>query len=162
MKSIYIILIASFVTLVFVASITTIVMVFNTKTVVNNRFMVIGDYSFEMLSGPDEYGDIEIRVKNIKGIPFTCDEYANEIEGVGSIISTEWVEFASIVGRSERTMKIHHTSGLLVDTQLKGIVSDEKNHKLVDYDVTAVACGYNSPDPNNLVFESASNFFGIN
>jgi len=152
MKRIKLILIGFFVALVFVASITTIVTLFTTEKVVHNYFMVVGDYTFEVLNGPDEYGDLNVRIRNTKDSLFTYTQYYNDADASKRLCYGD-LSVASIHNARQRTITIHKTSGLFI------YPNHEKN--VSGYREVPIGTTYDLKKGEFKVFESASNFFGI-
>lgn len=130
--------------------------------IAHNTFQTVGDYSFEMLSAPNEYGDIDIYVKNIKGIGFDYYEEFNDPDRLNRYCKSKMYSpvFMPLMADSkpklptERTITIHRTSGLVILTSPKEDNPDTKQlAKIVPSSLW--------PDDKNTIFKSASNFFNI-
>lgn len=111
---------------------------------IHHRFVVVGDYSFEALNNPNEYGEIDVLVKNIKGETFDYKQAFNDVDAIkrftyrnmNTMISPSEYE-------AEWKISIHVKSGLVLYPYSK--------NELSIHDAANKA----------KVFESASNFFDI-
>ncbi|MEI7558006.1 MAG: hypothetical protein WCJ45_04180 [bacterium] len=111
---------------------------------VHNHFVVVGDYTFEALGNPNEYGEIDVLVKNIKG---ECFDYKQAFNDVDAIKRFTYRDMNTMISPSEYEaewkISIHVKSGLVLYPYSK--------NELSIHDAANKA----------KVFESASNFFDI-
>jgi hypothetical protein len=117
------------------------------EQIVHNRFVVLGDYTFEVLSGPNEDGDMKVKIVNRKDSLFSYLE-RTAYEG---LCSTDIAfEFA------EKTISLHKNSGLSIYPKSR------KMKRGIDFKITDVMA-FDAPiEPSKgNVFESATNFFNI-
>jgi len=124
----------------------TVIVNLNSKEqgVAHDRFVVVENYTFEVLSNPDEYGDMDVLVKNIKG---ECFDYKQAFNDVDAIKRFTYREMNTMISTSEYKaewkINMHVKSGLVLYLYSKDELSihDAAN--------------------KSKVFESASNFFNI-
>ncbi|MEI8252454.1 MAG: hypothetical protein WCG25_01565 [bacterium] len=129
--------------------------------VAHNRFVVVGNYTFEMISGPDEYQKIKIKIRNTNGEGFDYLEHFNDSEAFSNYhyaqaICGVTIPLHEISLPSERTIEILNSSGLIIYPQSKKITDNVKLDNIKDLsDITEDQL------KEGMVFEYASNFFGI-
>ncbi|MEI6426439.1 MAG: hypothetical protein WCO66_03740 [Candidatus Absconditabacteria bacterium] len=126
------------------------------EQIVHNRFVVLGDYTFEVLSGPNEDGDMKVKIVNRKDSLFSYLEHYNDLYAIKrtayeGLCSTDIAfEFA------EKTISLHKNSGLSIYPKSR------KMKRGIDFKITDVMA-FDAPiEPSKgNVFESATNFFNI-
>lgn len=82
---------------------------------IQNRFVTFGDYTFEVLSGPDEYDNIEMQIRNTKSIGFDCKYFRNGCTtGTLAYRGFDAIALRVVIYPSSRIIKIHKASGLTI------------------------------------------------
>lgn len=104
-----------------------------TKEIVHQRFVVCANFSFEVLSGPDQNGEMDIMVTNLHYKDFGYREILNDIDAPVPIGNQNIKTFPKSYKQPQRIITINKTSGL-------NILENEDAY---------------------FIFESASNFFSI-
>ncbi|MEI8252453.1 MAG: hypothetical protein WCG25_01560 [bacterium] len=89
------------------------------KETITNRFVTFGDYTFEVLSDPDEYGDIKVKIQNTEKIGFDYYETFGDVDAIKRWAYSHMYDAAvlqpdSVRYPSSRIIKIHKASGLTI------------------------------------------------
>ena len=130
-------------------SVSVVTAVHNNTPTIHSRYMIYGDYSFEVISGPDKNGDINVKIMNTKDSVFTCIQRYNDDVACLRLTCYD-LTLSSLMEASQRTMMIHKSSGLIIYPKQASIEHSLKSI-ILDH-----------PKGEIKVFASASNFFGIN
>ncbi len=121
---------------------------------VTNRFMVVGDYSFEMLSDPDEHGNFDVKILNLTDSVFG---YYQEFKDGNAWARCFPGMEKSTITTNEKIIKMNQESSLSVYPR-----HPEKTNFMV---IALMGDDHSVRFPEKgevKIFESASNFFGIN
>ena len=122
---------------------------------VANRFVVVGNYSFEMLNGPDKNGNFDVRILNLTDSVFGYyQDFKNDEKAWSRCTDFSFSGMKKSVDyTSEKIIKMNQASSLSVYPR-----HPEKINV-----VALISDGYTRiPEKGEVkIFESASNFFGI-
>ena len=91
--------------------------------VVNQHYRLFGDYSFEVITEPDEDGYFNVKLNNVKNIPFDYLETVNNLEAKKKYaqmdgISINRVEVTNISKESSYVINMHIESGITINDSL--------------------------------------------
>ena len=113
------------------------------QPLVHNRFVILENYTFEVLSNPDKDSNIKVKITNTEKKGFDYYENFNDAEALrmwtlNTMDSPVFIPFKESDYPTERIVEIHAKSGLSIMTQ-----------------------PFSKESEPIKVFESASNFFNI-
>jgi len=124
---------------------------------ITNRFMVVGDYTFEVVSGPDKHGYLEVKIVNLNDSLFGCYQEFNDYDAMVRIVlgGAKFYSYYESKFVTERKITIHQTSGISIYPKVEEQIDLTKKSMFLS--------NIRIPEPSEVkIFESASNFFGIN
>ena len=138
----------------------------NTDTIAHNRYVTYGDYTFEVISGPDEYGDLKVKIRNTKDSSFFCFQEYNDVDAIKKLCYSD-LSTSAIMNASQRTIMVHKASGLIIYHKF-----DDAKKPISTITAVGMPLGSNVlpgdlaekrvPEKGEVkIFESASNFFNI-